>query len=604
MSLLRKRKQRSKQKSALPHDADRPFKKSKVVEPKLDVDSFLDDSDNDMNQTQSSNIDDIINDVIEEEQPDRDAGEDDDNKHISEDDEDDDPFAANATSYDELDEFGGGIDDDDCEHERDEFDELAIADTNNNNNNNDEDDDDDDDADFLDFGHDNLAIMQGNADDDDNLNDDDLEAQRQAIEADAQREMYEEKQRNDALRKQEFTFVFPSYKRLLAEKTEPPNLTELKSRIETVLEVLSNFKLLHDGRHSRKEYVSLLSHAMARYYGYNLDLMNMFLAIFNANECLAFLEANEQQRPLTIRTNTLKCRRRDLAKLLIDRGVNLDPLATWSKSGLKINGSGGSSGTQVGTAIPIGATPEYLAGYYMIQSAASLLPTLALNIKPGQKVLDMCCAPGGKTTHCAQLMQDSGVLVANDVNHERLKAVYGNVHRMGFKNVVMCNLDGRQLGDHFGAIFDRVLLDAPCSCLGVIARDPSIKLSKKFNDVVTMSAVQKELILTAIDCCKVGGYVVYSTCSISPYENESVVNHAVEKRYVKVVETGLPFGERGFTKFKHMRFHQSIHQSRRYYPHIHNLDGFYVAKLLKCDKGKRDHSDRMTEQEKDDKPKL
>eukprot|EP01083_Nonionella_stella_P266975 902387_1 len=102
-----------------------------------------------------------------------------------------------------------------------------------------------------------------------------------------------------------------------------------------------------------------------------IDLMNMFLTLFNPNECLAFLESNEQSRPLTIRTNTLKCRRRDLAKLLIDRGVNLDPLAKWTKTGLKIIKTENSSN------IPIGATPEYLAGYYMIQSAASLLPTLA-----------------------------------------------------------------------------------------------------------------------------------------------------------------------------------------------------------------------------------
>merc|ERR1712087_406247 len=181
----------------------------------------------------------------------------------------------------------------------------------------------------------------------------------------------------------------------------------------------------------------------------------------------------------------------------------------------------------------------------------------------------------------------NGVVLANDSNAERLKAVYGNVHRMGFKNVVVWHMDGRKLCDRLNPIFDRVLLDAPCSCLGVIARDPSIKYSKKFADVTKMSVLQKELLLTAIDCLKVGGCVVYSTCSISYYENEMVVDHAIQQRFVKVVDTKLPFGEEGFTKMRTHRFHHSMKHTRRYYPHVHNLDGFFVAKLQKMAVGKR-----------------
>jgi len=575
MQNLRKRKTK-------PTAFKRPSKKSKPnydapPAPVVEVESFLDDSDVDEeNESHSSqNIDDIINQAIADDQ-DMKADEFLDAGQEEEDEEVDVDLATKYANekYNELDEFHADefdLNDNDDEEqaaERDEFDELAIASKN--------DDHDEEEDDFLGLGG-----------DDDEEEDEGLhrlasleDARKKQIEADVKQDMYEEKQLNDSMRAKEFVFAFPSYKRLLKEKKEAPKLNELKQRIESVLEVLSNFRVLRDSKHSRKEYISLLSHSMSRYYGYNLDLMNMFLTLFNPNECLAFLEANEQSRPLTLRTNTLKCRRRDLAKLLIERGLNIDPLAKWSKTGLKVNNGNTAS-------IPIGATPEYLSGYYMIQSAASLLPTLALDIKGKHKVLDMCSAPGGKTTHIAQLLRETGVIVANDVNHERLKAVYGNVHRMGLKNVVVCNLDARQLPSHFHPIFDRVLLDAPCSCLGVIARDPSIKLSKKFNDVIKMSALQKELILSAIDCCKVGGYVVYSTCSISPYENESVVEHAVEKRFVKLVDTGLPFGEPGFTKFKHLRFHCDMNKTRRYYPHIHNLDGFYVAKLWKCDQGIR-----------------
>ena len=303
-----------------------------------------------------------------------------------------------------------------------------------------------------------------------------------------------------------------------------------------MIEILGNFKTLRDANHSRKDYISLLSISFCRYYGYSLDLMNMFLTLFSPSECWAFLEANEQSRPVTIRCNTLKIRRRELAKILInDRGINLDPLADWSREGLTI----------VESEVPIGATPEYLAGYYMIQSAASLLPVLALEIniasenpkkmvKNDFRVLDMAAAPGGKTTHIGQLMKGFGVLVASDINKERLKAVYGNIHRMGIKNCIILNEDGRGLYKQYGGMFDRVLLDAPCSCLGVISRDAQIKYKKGFKDVTTMSTLQKELILSAIDCCKVGGIVVYSTCSVSPYENEAVVYHALCHRYVCV----------------------------------------------------------------------
>uniref|UniRef100_UPI00358F296D 28S rRNA (cytosine(4447)-C(5))-methyltransferase-like n=1 Tax=Myxine glutinosa TaxID=7769 RepID=UPI00358F296D len=115
--------------------------------------------------------------------------------------------------------------------------------------------------------------------------------------------------------------------------------------------------------------------------------------IFPLGELVEFLEANEVQRPITIRTNTLKTRRRDLAQALINRGVNLDPIEKWSKVGLVIYDS----------SVPIGATPEYLSGHYMIQGASSLLPIIALAPREGNKVLDMCAAPGGKTTYIGML---------------------------------------------------------------------------------------------------------------------------------------------------------------------------------------------------------
>jgi ribosomal RNA methyltransferase Nop2 len=124
-----------------------------------------------------------------------------------------------------------------------------------------------------------------------------------------------------------------------------------------------------------------------------------------------------------------------------------------------------------------GATPEYLAGHYMLQAASSLLPVLALAPEPHERILDMAAAPGGKTTHIAALLRNTGVVFANDGSRARAKGLVANVHRMGCRNVVVCVCDGREFPRVMGG-FDRVLLDAPCSGTGVISKDASVKINK------------------------------------------------------------------------------------------------------------------------------
>ncbi|OQS04178.1 ribosomal RNA methyltransferase nop2 [Thraustotheca clavata] len=364
-------------------------------------------------------------------------------------------------------------------------------------------------------------------------------------------------------------------------------------RIKDVIEVLSHFKERREAHRSRSEYIDQLTSDLASYFGYNRDLMVMFMQMFSPAETLEFIEANEQPRPLVIRANTLKTRRRDLAQALIQRGVNLDPLAKWSKVGLKIYDS----------PVPIGATPEYLAGHYMLQSASSFGPVLALAPEANERVLDMCCAPGGKTTYIAQLMRNSGTLIANDLKKQRLKATVANLHRLGVKNCAVANYDGRKLPSLFTG-FDRVLLDAPCTGMGVIARDPSIKTQKTEKDVFRLSHLQKELILAAIDAVDAksasGGIIVYSTCSVMVEENEAVVEYALKKRAVKLIDTGLDHGKPGFTRYQQLRFHPSMTLTRRFYPHVHNMDGFYVAKFKKYANTRPDDDDKDEDEDEKD----
>ncbi|XP_017555976.1 probable 28S rRNA (cytosine(4447)-C(5))-methyltransferase [Pygocentrus nattereri] len=369
-------------------------------------------------------------------------------------------------------------------------------------------------------------------------------------------------------------FKLPAAAEREKEGLLPVDLQSIHQRIKDNVDVLSHFSEKREEGKERTEYVSLLKADLCTYYSYNAFLMGKLMDLFPHSELVDYLEANEIQRPVTIRTNTLKTRRRDLAQALINRGVNLDPLGKWSKVGLVIFDS----------SVPIGATPEYLAGHYMLQGASSLLPVMALSPQEGETVLDMSSAPGGKTTYMAQLMRNTGVIVANDASTDRLKSVVGNIHRLGVINTIICNYDGRQFPKVMGG-FDRVLLDAPCSGTGVISKDPAVKTSKDETDILRSAHLQKELILAAIDSVNAdshtGGYLVYSTCSVMAEENEWVVDYALKKRNVKLVPTGLDFGKEGFTRFKERRFHPSLKLTRRFYPHSHNMDGFFVAKLKK-----------------------
>ncbi|XP_013145996.1 PREDICTED: 25S rRNA (cytosine-C(5))-methyltransferase nop2 [Papilio polytes] len=365
-------------------------------------------------------------------------------------------------------------------------------------------------------------------------------------------------------------FAFPTEEEL----QNPTSLQDIHQRIKDIVTVLGDFNRLKQDGKSRCEYTDLLLKDLCTYYSYNEFLMEILMQLFPVQELVEFLEASEMSRPVTIRTNSLKTRRRDLAQALINRGVNLDPVGKWSKVGLVIYSS----------TVPIGATPEYLAGHYILQGASSFLPVMALAPQENERILDMCAAPGGKASHIAAIMKNTGALFANDANKERTKAVVGNFHRLGVVNAVVCNYDGRQFPNVIKG-FDRVLLDAPCTGTGVIAKDPSVKTTKDQKDIQRCFNLQRQLLLSAIDCCNAksstGGYIVYSTCSILPEENEWVVNHALKRRNVKLVPTGLDFGTEGFVKYRHHRFHPSLKLTRRFYPHTHNMDGFFVAKLKK-----------------------
>ena len=242
-----------------------------------------------------------------------------------------------------------------------------------------EDEDDDDDA------------GEGEGEDDDDGSDTEMEVEKQArllkkAQQRADDEADAEIQTNIASQAQ---FALPTEEQLAAESAggvSAIDTSALRARIQDILYVLSDFKNKKAADKSRSEYLMQLRDDLATVYGYLPELIDRFLHLFAPPECIEFLDSNETSRPITLRTNSLKSRRRDLAQSLINRGVNLDPIGDWTKVGLKVYDS----------QVPIGATPEYLSGLYMLQSASSFLPCMALAPQPNEKVLDMCAAPGGK----------------------------------------------------------------------------------------------------------------------------------------------------------------------------------------------------------------
>jgi NOL1/NOP2/sun family putative RNA methylase len=218
-----------------------------------------------------------------------------------------------------------------------------------------------------------------------------------------------------------------------------------------------------------------------------------------------------------IRVNTLKINPEILKERLENKGVVLEK--TFLDYAFEVKKAPFS----------IGSTPEYLFGYYIPQSISSMIPPIVLNPDEKSFILDMCAAPGGKTTHLAQLMKNKGTIVAVEISRSRVKALKSNINRMGVLNTIIINADMRKYKDYLlknEIFFDKILLDAPCS--GNIIKDKNRNVSEE--DIKYCSLRQKELIDIGIDLLKKDGELVYSTCSMEIEENEEVIKYILQKR--------------------------------------------------------------------------
>lgn len=283
-------------------------------------------------------------------------------------------------------------------------------------------------------------------------------------------------------------------------------------------------------------------------------LVSYWLDHMDSRDVESLLSANNLVPPFTVRTNTLKTDRASLAYSLADRGFESIPGEIAPEALILKNPAG------------VMDIDLYENGHFFVQDEASMVVSLAVAPRPGERIIDACSAPGGKTTHMAALMGNEGEILALDISEERIQRVRENCARLGVTCVRCAVSDARKLQDVHLA--DRVLVDAPCSGLGVIRRNPDIKWGRSMRDIRGLAVLQKEILAAASKWVRPGGVLVYSTCTLSPIENEGVVEEFLASS--DFVPDALPEGFPGAAPGSCMA---------RLAPSLQGTDGFFIYRM-------------------------
>jgi len=260
---------------------------------------------------------------------------------------------------------------------------------------------------------------------------------------------------------------------------------------------------------------------IAKKYGYTPQLIARFRIILG-QELKSFIESLEKYNRKFIRVNTLKISPENLIEKLEKQGFKFRQ--TFLDYAFEI----------LYEPYSISSSKEYLLGYFYIQDLSSMIPPLLLNPEPGELILDLAAAPGGKTTHIAQITNEKTKIIAVDISRERMSAMRSNINRLGIKNVLLIRGDGRKIVK-YNVKFDKILLDAPCTGEGVIPRDPERKRIK-LQEYKSRVSLQRDLLKAAWQVLKPGGILVYSTCTYAPEENEHNIVFAVEDLGMELIK--------------------------------------------------------------------
>lgn len=288
-----------------------------------------------------------------------------------------------------------------------------------------------------------------------------------------------------------------------------------------------------------------------------------------------YMKILEKEPVRSIRCNTLKISPEDLKKRLEEKGWKIKiPFPKYPEIMIVDNELAPGE---------LGRALEHILGYYYIQEIASMLPVLVLNPKEGERVLDLCASPGSKTTQIAARMKNSGLLIANEVKFGRIKILAANTERCGVTNMIMTRRDGIALCRRFkqeNFLFDKILLDAPCSGEGTIRSTPATLEMWNIQTIENLSRLQKSLIASSIEILKPNGELVYSTCTHAPEEDEEILDFALKNFKIKVEKIDLPLKTRpGITKWEEKEYLEDVKYSCRVYPQDADTEGFFITKI-------------------------
>ena len=292
-------------------------------------------------------------------------------------------------------------------------------------------------------------------------------------------------------------------------------------------------------------------------------LVERWLDEFGIDETIAICRANNAVPPLALRVNSLKASREQAVAALAKEGIAAES-APFSADGIIL----------ASPAAGLRETASWRDGLIRIQDEASQLIALLLSPEPGESLLDLCAGTGGKTLHLAALMENRGSITAVDLYPDKLRQLQEEAGRLGVTIVETQVADALALPETFRDAFDRVLLDAPCSGLGTIRRNPEIRWRLAPKDLNNCMQIQKRLLRSAADCVRPGGRLVYSVCTVTPEENEAVIEDLLKNRpdfsLIKPpIAGGIPpelIDPAGFF---------------RTFPHLHGTDGFFAALLIR-----------------------
>ncbi|MGI5997345.1 MAG: 16S rRNA (cytosine(967)-C(5))-methyltransferase RsmB [Lutispora sp.] len=315
-------------------------------------------------------------------------------------------------------------------------------------------------------------------------------------------------------------------------------------------------KLGHPDKSNLVEYLSIK-------YSHPKWLVELWLNDYGPEFTEELMEGNNKVPPLTIRVNSIKAKKNDVIEALEMAGITYSE-SLYNKEAINIRGTSAIEDIDI-----------FKKGYFSVQDESSMLVSKIMDPKPGWMIIDVCSAPGGKATHMAELMNNEGLIISRDIHKHKLDLINKTCNRLGIKIIKTQLFDAQKTDENYVGKADGVLVDAPCSGLGLFRRKTDLRWRKRPDDLDELPKLQSRILKSASKYLKPGGVLIYSTCTLNRKENTEVVNDFLannEDFYLDNIKSLIPEnlyapdGEKGFLEL---------------YPNIHKTDGFFISRMIK-----------------------